>query len=481
MRPAGRPAQPANILVVDDTPMNVDLLCRRLQRQGYRVDSALDGPSALERVETGTIDLMLLDVMMPGVSGIDVLRRTREKFAASVLPIIMVTARDTTEDIVEALRLGANDYVTKPVDFAVLLARVETHLALKNAVDEVQRLAQDLARRTEFIRRTFGRYLSEEVVASILETPEGLKLGGEMRDVTILMSDIRGFTSVSARLGPEKVVRILNSYLGAMTDVLKEYGGTIDEFIGDAILAIFGAPISYEDHAARAAACALAMQLKMVEVNRDFEKDGLPSLEMGIGIHTGEVIVGNIGSHKRVKYGVVGPPVNLTGRIESFSVGGQVLISETTISRVGDILKLGRAFELQPKGAPDPVVAYELHGIGGPYNVWLPGKVEALVDLEEPMRIRYGTVDGKHAGEARQEATVVRLSANEAEIVTPDPADTLTNLRISMLAEGAPMDNDLYAKVIERIPGGRLLVRFTAVPPAIAAWIQQFLPNRAAK
>ena len=282
--------------------------------------------------------------MMPGLSGLEVLARVRERWPASDLPVIMATARDASENVVEALRLGANDYVTKPLDFGVVLARIETQLELRRQKQEIRRLADDLEVRNRFIRAVFGRYLSDEVVAALLASPEGPRLGGEMRTVTLLMSDLRGFTPLTEGLPPEQVLRLLNSYLAAMADVIMAHQGTIDEFVGDAILAIFGAPLAREDDARRAVACAVAMQRAMAELNRRNEAEGLPRLEMGIAVHTGEVIVGNVGSERRTKYGVVGSAVNHAGRIESFTVGGQVLISEATLRAAGD----GRSRSARP-------------------------------------------------------------------------------------------------------------------------------------
>jgi adenylate cyclase len=164
-------------------------------------------------------------------------------------------------------------------------------------------------------------------------------MGGK-RKITMLMADLRGFTSLSERLPPERVVTLLNRYLTTMVSVIKQYQGTIDEFIGDAIFVLFGAPIWQEDDAQRAVACGIAMQLAMASVNEQNRQDGLPEIEMGIGIHTGQVVVGNIGSAERTKYGVVGSQVNLTSRIQSCTTGGQTLISEATRREVGPILKL---------------------------------------------------------------------------------------------------------------------------------------------
>ena len=321
--PLSEPIVPGSVslLVVDDNELNRDMLSRRLGSRGFKVAVADGGAAALEMIEKQDFDLVLLDVMMPGLSGIDVLKRLRERWPESDLPVVMATARDATEDVVEALHLGANDYVTKPLDFAVVLARVETQLALRRQKLEIKRLAEVLELRNRFIQTLFGRYISDEVVADLLASPEGPKIGGEQRRVTLLMSDLRGFTPLTEGLAPQQVLRLLNSYLGTMADVVLAHQGTVDEFVGDAILAIFGAPVARSDDAQRAVACAVAMQGALAALNRANEPAGLPRLEMGIAVHTGEVIVGNIGSERRTKYGVVGSAVNHAGRIESFTVG----------------------------------------------------------------------------------------------------------------------------------------------------------------
>src|ERR671924_863190 len=207
----------------------------------------------------------------------------------------MATAKDQSSDVVEALQLGANDYVTKPFDFPVVLARIQTQLSLRRAMDEIQRLAKQLAVLNQFIRATFGRYLADEVVASVLDSPEGLRLGGERRKVTFLVSDLRGFMPLSERLAPEQVVAILNRYLETMVDVILPYQGTIQELMGDGLLVFFGAPICREDDAQRPVACAVAMQLAMATVNEQNRREGVPEIEKGVRIHTGEVGGGNIG------------------------------------------------------------------------------------------------------------------------------------------------------------------------------------------
>jgi adenylate cyclase len=191
--------------------------------------------------------------------------------------------------------------------------------------------------------------------------------------VTLLMSDLRGFTALAERLDPERVLRLLNHYLAAMTEVITRHQGTIDEFMGDGILALFGAPVARDDDAARGCACAVAMQGAMEEVNARNRAAGLPAVEMGVAVNTGEVVVGNIGSDTRAKYGVVGTHVNLTARLQSITLGGQVLISESTRARAGSGLRTAQTQTVHPRGFQGPVVVHELVGVTGRYEVSLRG------------------------------------------------------------------------------------------------------------
>jgi len=363
--------QPANILVVDDNEMNRDLLARRLSKSGFAVSVAEDGLIALDWLDKNPCDLILLDIMMPGMSGIEVLEKIRLTRDGTLLPIIMASANDTREVVVEALRVGANDYVNKPIDFPVVLARVHAQLALKRANDKVRALVEEVERRNKFIRSVFGRYLTDDVVETILDSPDGLSLGGERREISIMMADIRGFTNISARLDATEVVTLVNHFLAQMTEVIIRYGGTIDEFIGDAILALFGAPKPLEDHALKAVACAIEMQTIMDEVNRLNVQAGLPKVAAGIGINTGEVVVGNIGSDKRLKYGVVGHNVNFTSRIEAYTSGGEVLISRRTRDLCGEILQVTREIRVKPKGFDEEVELSYVGGLGGNYQLSL--------------------------------------------------------------------------------------------------------------
>ena len=263
---------------------------------------------------------------------------------------------------------------------------------------EVHRLANEVELRNRFIRDAFGRYLTDEVVTTLLDSPTGLQMGGEKRKVTMVMADLRGFTSLSERLAPKWVVSILNRYFDAMVKIIKRYDGTIDEFIGDAIFILFGAPTWREDDARRAVACAIEMQLAMAAVNEKNKLDELPEVQMGIGIHTGQVVVGNIGSPERMKYGVVGSHVNLTSRIQSYTTGGQILASEATRREVGTILKIGKQLEVRAKGFEQPITLCEVVGIGGPHKLALSQTKDELAALAEEIPVTYAVVEGEHLG-----------------------------------------------------------------------------------
>ena len=336
-----------------------------------------------------------------------------------------------------------------------------------------------IARTARQIRKTFGRYLTDAVVANLLEHPEGLKLGGERRKITILTSDIRGFTNFSERFPPEEVVKILNFYLASMSEVITQFQGTIDEFMGDGILVLFGAPTVREDDAKRAVACAVAMQLAMVKVNEKMQEWGLPKLEMGIGINTGEVVVGNIGSDKRTKYGVVGSQVNLTYRIESYTVGGQILISESTFKAVESIVRIDGEKEVKPKGVLQPINIYEVGGVQGDYNLFLSQEEERFFLIPEGINLQfnYTILEGKHIDNSVFIGSLIKLSDKGAEIrshqqdsqAIPEP---LSNIKLNLLTPDnlTKVSGDIYAKVLNKsAKAGNFYICFTAKPPEVEA------------
>ena len=218
----------------------------------------------------------------------------------------------------------------------------------------------------DFIRATFGRYVSPELAERALRDRETLRLGGELREVTMLMSDLRGFSELSESLGPTAMIDLLNRYFGAMTPVVVRHGGIIDEIIGDAIFVLFGAPFARADDPERAVRCAWAMQEALAAFNADNQRRGLPELTMGIGVHVGTVVAGNIGSPERMKYGVVGPAVNLLARIQALTVGGEILMSDALLRRVEAIAVAGPGRAERVKGASEPVTVHRLDGVIAP-------------------------------------------------------------------------------------------------------------------
>ena len=238
--------------------------------------------------------------------------------------------------------------------------------------EKVRERTAQLEVRTQLIEQTFGRYMSTEIAESLLKTPRGLSLSGEKKIVTIMMSDLRGFSALCETLPPETIVKVLNNYLSEMTTVIQKHNGTIHEFIGDAILAIFGAPLQRPDDAYRAVACALEMQIAMDRVNAWNDQHGFPRLEMGIGINTGEAVAGTIGSDKRAKYSVVGSNVNLAVRIEGYTIGGQILISQATRDAVKATLGIVRSLTAEPKGIANPITIYEVESMEDDRALALP-------------------------------------------------------------------------------------------------------------
>lgn len=358
-------SDPGFILAVDDLLENRELVARYLSRSGHMVVTAASGEEALVTLENSDVDVVLLDLMMPGMDGREVLRRIKDHPDWRATPVIVISGRQDMDDIIECIEAGADDYLFKPFNPVLLQARIKAGIERKRWHDREEQYRQQLERNEKFIRATFGRYLSDDIVTDILERPEGLELGGDLREVTIMMSDIRGFTTLSEQLEPAQVVKMLNRYLGAMTEIIMAHKGTIDEFIGDAILAVFGAPQRTDEDADNAVRCALAMQAAMAEINRQNADEGLPEVTTGIALNTGKVIAGNIGSERRSKYGFVGHPMNVTSRIEDQSAGGETLISASTLEKLKQSYQIGDPRELKVKGIEETVVIHQIEALPG--------------------------------------------------------------------------------------------------------------------
>ncbi|MDH3357098.1 MAG: adenylate/guanylate cyclase domain-containing protein [Desulfobacteraceae bacterium] len=302
-------------------------------------------------------------------------------------------------------------------------------------------------RQRDFIRDTFGRYVTKEVVKELLDTSDGLKLGGEIREVTIMLSDLRGFTPIAEQLRPDQVIEVLNSYLSQMSKIIGQYKGTINEFIGDAILTFFGAPVKYGDSPARAVACALAMQLGMEEVNRKNNEKGLPPLYMGIGINTGDVIVGNIGSKERAKYGVVGHNINLTSRVEGATIGGQILITPSTYEKIKDLLIVRSVRSIRFKGVEENIDLYDVIGMKAPYNLMLPDVTDERTPLKTPISVTLNRMKDKKAVSEAIVAELTHFSSLWATLKVAEEIAPLQELRIDFIGEKTDGKVYMYAKV----------------------------------
>ncbi len=359
------------------------------------------------------------------------------------------------------------------------LARSEENRAtMEESKDKYDMLYQSvneaLEVRNRFIRETFGRYLSDEIVDNILESPDGVKLGGEKRHVSIMITDLRGFTALSESLEPEQVVRMLNCYFEVMVDIIQRYNGTINEIRGDSLLVIFGAPHEIQDRAQSAIACAIAMQNAMAKVNEENGAVGLPELEMGVGLHDSEVIVGNLGSSKRLIYSVVGSGVNMASRIESYTVGGQILISESIRKEAGKVLRIDGQRDVLPKGAEDPLRIFAVGGIAGRYNLALEGRDLDLVALTRRVHLRYSILEGKNVGEKSFEGFASKLSKRSAELTLDGPVDLLSDIKMNLVDVYAELAvKDFYGKVIDRSEKDAFsyVIRFTSIPLEVVSYM----------
>ncbi len=341
------------------------------------------------------------------------------------------------------------------------------------SADEVGQLALAFTKMTEGLRDrdrikdTFGRYLTQEVVRRLLDSKDGLKLGGEIRELSIMMSDLRGFTALTSTMRPEQVIKFLNRYLGKMVEIILDHHGIIDEIIGDGILAFFGAPETLENHPELAVSCALKMQLAMADINARNEADGLPHLEMGVAVNTGEVVVGNIGSEKRAKYGAVGAQVNFTGRVESFTVGGQVLISKGTYERLSEKLDVRQILEVEMKGVPGKVKLYDVRGVAGPHGAYLIDRDETLSPVGAGIAVQVFRLDQKIMSGKGENARIAYASLTSAKVIFATRISAWEDIR--MVVEQAPdtqVTAEIYGKVISVTNtevGFEGLVRFTSV------------------
>jgi class 3 adenylate cyclase/SAM-dependent methyltransferase len=353
-------------------------------------------------IEAGRIDEIKRDVLRLTllVSGL----------AAAFLVVLAVFVSRSVRRPLGAVVGGARDIAQGDLTTRIDLDRRDEFGVLGQNFNQ---MAEGLEER-EFIRETFSRYMDEEVAERLLTQPEALAPGGDITEVTILMSDLRGFSVLTSRLGPEGIVQLLNDYLAAMTEVIHAQGGWINEFIGDAILCIFEAP----DDAERAMRCALAMQLALDRFNRESDAYRDLDLAMGIGLERGRVLIGNIGGEQRVKYGVIGDAVNMAARIESLTIGGQILVSRGVLVQALDTFDVGEAMTVSVKGRAEALTVYELRGARDDPALRLP-LLEDRPMREVVVEADLYALSGKSVVDRPTRARIVRLGDRSAELVLP--------------------------------------------------------------
>lgn len=353
------------ILVADDRPDNVELVRDLLTMEGYEVLSASNGEEALERIQAHLPDLILLDLDMPLLDGYQVCARLKADPATVDIPVLMLTAWAEPDQRVKGLQLGADDYVAKPFDYRELLARVRARLRAKQEADRL-RAAQQM------ILQTFERYVPPHVVERLLADPSQVRLGGQQQEVTALFADLRGYTSLAEMLSPEELVEVLNGHLTVAATAVLAYEGTISQYAGDLIMAIFNAPLPQPDHALRACRAAVALKEAMADYHA-----GLPGhlrMDFGIGLASGEAVVGNVGVKELLHYTAIGDTINLAQRLEEIAAGGQVLLTERTRKLLGPGVQVEARGSRMVRGRSEAVNIYALVSLGQEFEMAVPAE-----------------------------------------------------------------------------------------------------------
>jgi len=358
-------SDPGRILVVDDTPVNLKLLADLLAAKGYTVATATSGAEALGRIAAEPLDLVLLDVMMPGMSGYEVCRKIRDNPATAMLPVVMVTALDPAQERVKGIEAGADDFLTKPIHQPELLARVRSLLRVKMLWDQVGelnrtlegRVAEQVAQleRLGRLRRFFSPQLAEAIVSGGADDP----LKSHRREITVVFLDLRGFTAFAETAEPEEIMGVLREYHAAMGLLILEHEGTLERFTGDGMMIFFNDPTPVPDPQERAVRMALAMRERVDELVRVWRKRGY-ELDFGVGIAQGYATLGAIGFEGRWDYGAIGTVTNLAARLCGEAQPGQILISRRLYSSLEERIDAVPVGEMSLKGFSRPVSVYNV-------------------------------------------------------------------------------------------------------------------------
>ena len=356
---------PATILVVDDTPQNVKLLADLLNAKGYRVITASSGKQGLEIIERERPDLVLLDVVMPEMSGYEVCRKIRAMPETAVLPVVMVTALDPGQERVKGIEAGADDFLSKPINQPELLARVRSLLRIKTLRDELADLNRTLEQRVQEqvsqlerlgrLKRFFSPQLAELIVAGGTEDP----LKSHRRDVTVVFLDLRGFTAFAETSEPEEVMSVLREYHAAMGRCILGHEGTLERFAGDGIMVFFNDPVPVENPAERAVRMAVEMRECLGELLAAWRKRGF-ELDFGAGLAQGYATIGAIGFEGRWDYGAIGTVTNLASRLCGEAKPGQILVTQRLHTAVEAFVEAEPVGDLTLKGFHRPVAAFNV-------------------------------------------------------------------------------------------------------------------------
>jgi adenylate cyclase len=360
---------PPRILVVDDMPENVEIARMRLESQGYEVICAADGEAGLDRVREDAPDLVLLDIMMPKLDGIETLKRLKADASLPFVPVILLTAKADSRDVVAGLDAGADDYLTKPFDHASLVARVRAMLRIKTLHDRVQSQAAELASWNHALEERVAaqvneiermgrlkRFLAPQLAEMIVSSGGEVILDSHRRDIVVLFGDMRGFTAFAEAAEPEDVMTVLREYHAALGPLIHRFEGTLDRFAGDGLMVFFNDPLPCPDAAERAVRLAIAMRDAVAELARGWAKRG-HRIGFGVGIASGYATLGRIGFEGRVDYSAIGTVTNLAARLCTEAHDGQILISERVAAAVEEIATLEGAGEILLKGLTRPVAA----------------------------------------------------------------------------------------------------------------------------
>ena len=369
---------PARILIADDNPTNVDILAMRLESQGYEIVTAQDGEEALAKAREDLPDLILLDVMMPKMDGFAVCREIKGDAVLPFMPIILVTAKTDSKDIVEGLDAGADEYLAKPVDHAALVARVGSILRIKDMHDTIEAQSAELAGWNRELENRVAtqlaeiermgrlkRFLPPQVAELVVASGGDKLLESYRREITVVFCDLRGFTAFSETTEPEDVMRVLREYHAALGGRVHEFEGTVEHFAGDGVMILFNDPLPCPDHAARAVSMAVAMRESVGALAQDWRKRGY-ELGFGVGIAQGYATLGRIGFEGRFDYAAIGSVVNLASRLSDEAQDGQIVISEPVQVATEGIARSEPLGEMILKGLHRPVNAFNVAGLKDP-------------------------------------------------------------------------------------------------------------------